>query len=301
MSGGKLVGDALAPAKINLGLEIAGRRIDGYHDVTTVMQTVSLFDRVRMITPGHGNVVTHQATIDPQENLVTRAVRLMATAFGRPLEAGFQVHKRIPIAAGLGGGSSDAATAIRMLAAYWQVAMDDPRLTAIASDTGSDVAFFLSGGRAIVEGRGERIRVLPPLDALWVVIIVPDVVIARKTATLYGALRDDDFSDGSGVRSQTHSAVAPGGWLPNAFMRPLAEMLPGVQQLRSALDLPGVIAYGLSGAGPAHFMLVRDLESAARIVWKLRAIEALQGHAVRIARTMTGTGPLIVTKNPSVS
>jgi 4-diphosphocytidyl-2-C-methyl-D-erythritol kinase len=292
-----LAGLALAPAKINLGLEITGKRSDGYHDLSTIMQTVSIFDRIRMTVPGTGIVVTRGEKIESEHNLVTIAAQKMARAFGRELDVDFLVDKRIPLSSGLGGGSSDAASAILLLAGYWHIHSEEAGLHHIALETGSDVPFFLTGGRALVEGRGDRIRALPRLKSFWVVIIVPETTIPDKTGTLYGSLLPEDFSDGSGLRSRAKSNCMPEGLLPNAFSRPMAERLPVFQEFQPLADRPQVVAHGLSGAGPGYFLIVRDVNAAVRLAWSLRSIETFRGHIVRIARTVSGSGPLALMGN----
>jgi 4-diphosphocytidyl-2-C-methyl-D-erythritol kinase len=292
-----LAGLALAPAKINLGLEITGKRSDGYHNISTIMQTVSMFDRIRMTAPGSGIVVTRGETVESEVNLVSIAAREMARAFSRELDLNFQVDKRIPLSSGLGGGSSDAASAIRLIAGYWQIPADHAALHDIALETGSDVPYFLTSGRALVEGRGDLIRALPPLESFWVVIIVPETTIPSKTGTLYGSLRAVDFSDGSRLRSQPQSSSVPDGLLPNAFSRPMAELLPAMQEIQSLAGRPQVMAHGLSGAGPGYFMIVRDLAAAVRLAWRVRSMETLQGSVVRIAKTISGPAPLRLAGN----
>jgi 4-diphosphocytidyl-2-C-methyl-D-erythritol kinase len=294
----RVTGYALAPAKVNLGLAITGKRPDGYHDLTTIMQTVSLFDRVRMLASGTGNVVTIGAAIDSGENLISRAARLMAEVFGKPMSVDFHVHKRIPLSSGLGGGSSDAAAAIRLLAASWQIAASDPRLNEVALACGSDVPFFLSGGRALVEGRGEQVRVLAPLLPCWLVVAVPETVIPSKTRTLYSLLRPDDFGGGDWLHAAASSGMAPAGHLPNTFERPTSGLAPEVQKLRSIAGRLHVLAHGLSGAGPAYFMCVDDVHAVLRLAWDLRSTEALRGHTIRVARTMNGPGPMSLRGNP---
>ena len=151
-----------APAKLNLGLEVLGRRADGYHDLATVFLTVSLCDELSVAaTPGPRiGLECSGSDVPPQENLVWRAAEAMqqvAPGHGVLLK----LEKRIPIAAGLGGASSDAAATLLALRDHWQVAVTDDALAEMALDLGSDVPFLLRGGCALGRGRGEVLQRLP--------------------------------------------------------------------------------------------------------------------------------------------
>src|SRR5438067_2883717 len=161
----------MAPAKVNLTLEVVGSRPDGYHELASVCATVDLRDRVR-VAPWRGLAVKIAPAVDgPRgDDLASRAVRALADASGRSALAHVRVAKRIPVAAGLGGGSSDAGAVLRGLAALWR---SDADLVAVGAAIGSDVPFFARGEPyALVEGRGERVRPLrPPANALWIVVV----------------------------------------------------------------------------------------------------------------------------------
>src|SRR5256884_6899891 len=157
----------MAPAKVNLTLEVLGSRPDGYHELASVFATVDLRDRVR-VAPWRALDVKIVPTVDAPrgDDLASRAVRALADASGRPALAHVRVAKRIPVAAGLGGGSSDAGAVLRGLARVWRCELD---LVALGATIGSDIPFFAAGADfALVEGRGERVRALrPPGDRLW--------------------------------------------------------------------------------------------------------------------------------------
>lgn len=279
---------ALAPAKINLGLRVLGRRSDGYHEIDTIMQTVTLFDRVSMTWPGSGAVTCSLPSIPPSENLIGRAAMHLADRCQRLVDVDFHLEKRIPVAAGLGGGSSNAASALRLLARLWGIEESDPRLHDAAAATGSDVPFFLAGGRARATGRGERIEPMARTETRWVVVVSPDVVIERKTATLFAALGSEDF--GSDVQDAEHH---------NAFRRPLYDNFPEIARIADALrthcDVPSVI----TGAGPAHYVLLDDLHAALRLLWSARTDERLTGCSIHVARTFAGPGPILTIRNDS--
>jgi len=159
-------------AKINLGLEVLERRADGFHDVRTVLQTLSLCDTLE-VNPAPGEVslsCSDPALPTGEGNLVVKAARLLQAEFGCAAGARLVLTKRIPSQAGLGGGSSDAAVALLALAHLWKLPADRERLTALAARLGSDVPFFLTGGTALGVGRGEEVYPLPDGPAADLVV-----------------------------------------------------------------------------------------------------------------------------------
>src|SRR5207237_3376099 len=212
----------VAPAKINWTLEVLGRREDGYHEIRSVMQTINLCDELwvssapdllaRSVVPE--NPPPGSVTLRPLPHLfsyagnesvagydgvlgepVVRALRLLDPE-GRK-DARIGLTKKIPIAAGLGGGSSDAAATIRVLQRLWALGWERERVAETAAQIGSDVPFFLSGGTALAEGRGERVTPLPDALTAWLVLLVPPIKLPDKTKRMYEAVTAEDFNDGS--------------------------------------------------------------------------------------------------------
>jgi 4-diphosphocytidyl-2-C-methyl-D-erythritol kinase len=247
----------LAAAKINWTLEVLGRRGDGYHEVRTVMQTIDLCDELEL-EPGEGLELEvdgpHEAT---EDDLVLRAAALLEEGRGRGAQ--MRLTKRIPVAAGLGGGSSDAAAALRGLNHVRGLGHDTQQLAALASQIGSDVAFFLAGGTALAEGRGERVTPLPDAAQTWLVLLVPPLHLAEKTRRMYEALTPADFTDGSRTgalveRIRNGEGVREND-LFNAFERAAYEVFEGLEGYREALLAAGARRVHLAGAGPALFAL----------------------------------------------
>lgn len=177
-----------APAKVNLTFEALGRRADGYHEVRTVLHAVSLADEVafaladelRLVVeppiaepPGDGALSSAASAPTGDDNLVLRAARLLRREAGVTAGAAIRLRKRIPVAAGLGGGSSDAAATLRGLRRLWGLDLDADALRELAAQLGSDVPFFVTGGAAFAEGRGERLTPLPPAQGSVVVMAPP--------------------------------------------------------------------------------------------------------------------------------
>lgn len=184
-----------APAKVNLFLQVLGRRSDGYHDINSLMVTVSLFDRLTVSrTPTRGvtlelserSRIAEPLPLD-DGNLIARAYHALARH--RSLDGGIRVllDKQIPIAAGLAGGSSDAAATLAAVNELFKLGLATSELAAIGLEVGSDIPFFFSSGTAIVQGRGDRIRAAKIPDDFWLVLVTPRLAVS--TAASYAALR----------------------------------------------------------------------------------------------------------------
>ena len=203
-----------------------------------------------------------------------RALDLLRDVTNSPGGARIHLRKRIPAAAGLGGASSDAAAALLGGRELWQQDISDSGLHDLAARLGSDVPFFLRGGCAIGRGRGDLLELLPLPADLWFVVVVPDVTIPAKTASLYARLNAEDFSDGSRVAAQ--AARLKSGLVPdetlfgNAFVRPLYAIGPELASLPEIMRDAGAESVAISGAGPAHYTVAGDANQATRIAVRLR-------------------------------
>ena len=176
-----------APAKLNLMLHIVGRRTDGYHELQTVFQLVDLCDRLEIVARADGVIrrVAGPAGVAESDDLTVRAARALQAATGSPRGADIAIQKRIPLGGGLGGGSSDAATTLRVLNQLWDTGLDLPRMAAIGAKLGADVPVFLAGTSAWAEGVGEVLTPVTLQPASWFVIIFPGISV--PTATVFQA------------------------------------------------------------------------------------------------------------------
>ena len=172
-------------AKVNLALEVLGKRGDGYHEIATVLQAVDLSDRLKLETADTLSLHTDDPDLPTDDgNLVMRAARLLQKAAGIEAGARIQLAKRIPVAAGLGGGSSDAAATLWGLSRLWRLGWPKARLQELAVELGMDVPFFLGSGRAVARGRGERLAALPGGGGYALVLVNPRVPLS--TREVYG-------------------------------------------------------------------------------------------------------------------
>ena len=252
-----------APAKINLTLEVVGRRPDGFHEIKSVMQTIGLNDSLR-IEPGTGiEYICHDPVWQPEKSLVPRAVNLLRESTGTTRGALIGINKRIPLVSGLGGESSLAAAVLRGLNQFWELNLTLPRLEELAARIGSDVTFFLQGGTALAQGRGEEVTPLPPVSGMWVVLLVPPVPeVPEKTARLYAHLEKSHYTGGQiterlVTRLNEGASLLP-SMLFNVFDSVAPEVFPGFEAYRQRFLAAGAETAHLAGAGPAIFTLIGD-------------------------------------------
>ncbi|CAA9547793.1 MAG: 4-diphosphocytidyl-2-C-methyl-D-erythritol kinase [uncultured Thermomicrobiales bacterium] len=277
--------DVRAPAKINLGLEILGKRKDGYHEIRSVLAMIDLNDDLRVQRGAQRYGTSSVEGVPADLNLIDRAIQLFQARSITDARFSYQVTKRIPIAAGLGGASSDAAAVLSSVNHLLGHPLTHDQLSELAATLGSDVPFFLGDPVAFVEGTGTRITPVPAISSA-VLLIVPNIAIPRKTATLYGLITTDDLSPGTRIdRTLRHlrAGLPPDqADLHNAFAAPLYTLVPSLAAVPAALRDSGCVRFGLSGAGPAHYALLCD--SDVDIVEK-RIRTALDPCLFGVART----------------
>ena len=244
-------------AKINLTLHVGRRRGDGFHDVRTVMQSLALSDRLTLArTRGPLRLVvpSGRVTADPT-NLVWRAAQIMWRASGRagdPQGVTMTLDKAIPVAAGLGGGSADAAAALAGLNRLWRARLSPPALLDLAAQLGSDVPFFLVGGTALAMGRGEQLYPLADAARLHVVLIKPAFDVS--TADAYRWFDEDPASGGS-----SPGQAAEIGWptgpvqLVNDLQASVSRRHPEIAEMAAGLTAAGAGAAMMSGSGSSVF------------------------------------------------
>ncbi len=278
---------ARAYAKINLTLDILGRRDDGYHELASVMQTVSLADTLafRALADGVTEFFCDAPALNSTENLVCRAVQALREETGCQRGVRIELQKHTPAQGGLGGGSSDAACVLLALNTWWALSLSQKRLLELAARLGSDVPFFVLGGTALVEGRGERVNLLPDLPGLWVVLLKPPVTVSTPAA--FRALTPDDYTGGQAT-ARLVNALREGGRLPldglvNALEARVCQGYPSVAESRAALVDAGAQTVRMSGSGPTLFALVDLLEEAQSIYQTLLH----QGRHVWLAHTVS--------------
>jgi 4-diphosphocytidyl-2-C-methyl-D-erythritol kinase len=271
--------EVFTPAKLNLFLEILGKRPDGYHEIETLMVAIDLHDRLT-ITPDETGRITLRCD-DPTlpsgpENLVVKAAEKLRAEAGPErsgsLGAEIVLEKAIPAQAGLGGGSSDAAATLAALDRLWGLATPAERLAELAGEIGSDVPFFLSNSAAVCRGRGERCEGLGEPPAYWFVLVNPPTGV--RTADVYGGLVPPERPEPIGPVLEAFASGDParmGRCLHNR-LQPVAERInPVLGEVRRALEDMGSSLDGtlMSGSGSAYFGLARDRNAATHAARRL--------------------------------
>jgi 4-diphosphocytidyl-2-C-methyl-D-erythritol kinase len=304
------------PAKLNLFFEVLGKRIDGFHEIETLMVPINLFDSLTF-TPhfsgafppgafwpppaqssrlpvvdeialdcrwaGSANSKTALGTLPPAaDNLAVRAAILLRRRAGVTAGATICLLKRIPSAAGLGGGSSDAAATLLAGNLAWRIDWPRERLVELAAELGSDVPFFLNGGAAICRGRGEQVESLARIDRLYAVVVHPPEGLStaqvyarctpgqppRSVAPLVAALRRGDLGQ-------------VGRWIYNRLEQPAAEISAWIGRLGREFARLGCAGAQMSGSGTSYFGICHHALHARHVAGRLRALGIGRVYAVR--------------------
>ncbi len=289
----------IAPAKINWSLEVLRIRPDGYHELRSVLQTIDLCDVVTLSEARDialrigGEAAGMLADNAPETNLAYRAAIALRERTGARRGVLIELEKHVPVAAGLGGGSSDAAAVLRGLDVLWDLRQPRMNLIELAGELGSDPPFFVVGGTATVRGRGDHVEPLPDVVAPAIMLATPPPHGRKeKTAAMFAALTPDDFAEGYvtiGLREivETGRRVADAD-LNNVFERVAARLQPQTGLALEALRAQGLQPH-LAGAGPSFFVLLEagidrdglaarigDLGFTPRVVQPFPRAEALR-------------------------
>lgn len=285
----------IAPAKINLHLEIIGDRADGYHELVMLLQSISLADRIDVKSNRSSNIIlscNHPQMPPPEQNLAYKAAQLMCDKFPQAFrECGgvdITIDKQIPVAAGLAGGSANAAAVLTGVNMLWELGLTQPELQHLAALLGSDVPFCLAGGTAIATGRGEQLDSIDSPENLWAVI-AKYRSLEVSTAWAYNTYRQQfgetyatDIADVRARAAHIHSSplvkaiiqrddAKIGELLYNDLEKVVLPAYPQVAQLRSLLEEQDTLGTMMSGSGPAVFALCSSQTEAERVKEAVRS------------------------------
>lgn len=275
-----------APAKINLMLDVLHKRADGFHEVEMIMTMVDLADRLELSELKRDSIIiSSQAGYIPldEKNLAFQAARLIKDRYN--VRSGVHIHldKRIPVAAGLAGGSSDAAATLRGLNRLWRLGIPVQELQELGAELGSDVPFCVTGGTALATGRGERLTRIANPPQMWVILAKPPINVS--TAEVYGRVRASSITVHPSAL-QMQQAIEAGDFagvcvgLGNVLEDVTLKLHPEVQQLKEAMLKLGADGVLMSGSGPTVFGLVSKQSKVARIYNGLRGF-CKEVYAVR--------------------
>jgi 4-diphosphocytidyl-2-C-methyl-D-erythritol kinase len=266
-----------APAKVNLFLEVLGKRPDGYHDIVTFMVAVELFDILafKEETSGELRLTCDEATLSVgPDNLVWRAAELLRRQIGVRRGARIHLSKRIPQAAGLAGGSSDAAATLIGLDRLWRLKLSNAELMSLAAQLGSDVPFFFSAPAAWCTGRGEQVTPFPLPQGLHLVLACP--AAGLTTAAVYRAVTvpATPHTPRALREALIREDVAAIGAAIHNRLQPVAERLcPAVAALRQLFTKLAPAGHGMSGSGSSYFALCHSQQDALALARQVRQAE----------------------------
>jgi 4-diphosphocytidyl-2-C-methyl-D-erythritol kinase len=274
----------LAPAKINLVLEVLGKRDDGYHEIRSLVQAINLCDVLSFELADETSFECTELSLQTPDNLVVRAVELLKKVSGCEKGVRVRLEKRIPWGAGLGGGSSDAAITLLALSRLWKLKLTTLELIELAARLGSDVPFFIHKGTALVEGRGEKVIPLATPISGWFVLLIPSLSkVPHKTQQLYSRLNARHFTGGQFVyrafRIWSQDRQITPFLLFNVFDKVAFEAFPGLEVYWSHFEEAGAADVHLVGSGPALFAPV-DSEAKAEELHGRLFQQGLEAYAI---------------------
>ncbi len=275
-----------APAKINLTLDVLHKRPDGFHEVEMIMTTVDLADRIWLRPAASGNIIikaSERFVPNDRKNLAYQAAELLQQRYGIQKGVEITLEKSIPVAAGLAGGSSDAAATLRGLNRLWNLGLSADKLAELGAIIGSDVSFCVHGGTALATGRGEKIQSLPAPPNCWVILAKPPISVS--TADIYGNLRltkadhPDTASMMNALRQGDYDKMCAS--VGNILEAVTMSIHPQVAVLKEQMKKFGADAVLMSGSGPTVFGLVKHESRVPRIYNGLKGF-CSEVYAVRM-------------------
>ena len=263
-------------AKINLGLDVLGKREDGYHEVRMIMQTIRMYDQLDMrksVEPGI-HLTTNKKYIPVDENnLVWRAAKLMMDTCGIMEGVSIHLHKVIPVAAGMAGGSSDAAATLVGMNRLFHCGLSKEKLMELGVQIGADVPYCVLRGTALAEGIGEKLTVLPPMPDCWILIGKPGISVSTKYVyTTLDLNTDTVHQDIDGMKKALEDGNLYGitERMGNVLQDVTIPAYPEVERIKEQMKTLGAVNAMMSGSGPTVFGIFDNEEKAQEACQKLR-------------------------------
>nr|WP_239587238.1 4-(cytidine 5'-diphospho)-2-C-methyl-D-erythritol kinase [Bacillus ectoiniformans] len=275
-----------APAKINLTLDVLNKRPDGFHEVEMIMTNVDLADRIEleMLPKDEIRILSHNRFVpDDSRNLAYQAAKLLKDRYQIKSGVSITIEKVIPVAAGLAGGSSDAAATLKGLNRLWDIGLSLDELAELGAEIGSDVSFCVYGGTALAKGRGEKIQKLPPPPNCWVVLAKPTIGVSTaevyKNLKLQGINHPDTAAMIEAIKNQDYEQMCAS--MGNVLESVTLKLYPEVAQIKEQMERFGADAVLMSGSGPTVFGLIQHDSRMHRVYNGLRGF-CEQVYAVRL-------------------
>jgi len=263
-----------ANAKINLALRITGKRADGYHDLSTIFQEIDFYDRLFFQPAKKFSLTTTNPHLPIDAgNLCTRAYLLLAERYPRKQAFSIHLEKNIPLGAGLGGGSADAAAVLKFLNRAWDLALELNQLEQLATDLGADVPFFIRGGTQGASGIGERLTPLKLPYDFYILLAIPNIAVS--TAWAYRQFRPSDFRPPFDFQQLFDQHTIRWDQFENQFESKVFPSFPQIQKIKEGLLTSEALYVGLSGSGSAIFGIYRDEEAACHAARLFRDVRTV--------------------------
>lgn len=261
-----------APAKVNLTLDILGKRADGYHELESVMQQITLFDFItlRRIEPGLQLHCSHPLVPEGEDNIAYQAAQLMLEKLDSSAGLEITIEKNIPVGAGLAGGSTDAAAVLMGINTLMEMNLSLPELMTAGSQLGSDIPFCIQGGTALARGRGELLTPLPAGPVLQLVLVKPDFFLS--TAEVYRRFRLEKLEQRPGLDAflaawTQYDMINMAESMVNVLETVTLSLCPEIQTIKQELIDNGALQAVMSGSGPTVFGVFPDLQTAG-LAWQ---------------------------------
>jgi 4-diphosphocytidyl-2-C-methyl-D-erythritol kinase len=264
----------IAPSKLNLTLEVLGKREDGYHEIRSVIQTLNLCDNLKFSASSSMEYKCNLPAWEAEKSLVSKAADLMRAEAGENKAALIEISKRIPMSSGLGGDSSDAVATLRGLNMLWRLNLSLPQLLKMAAKLGSDTTLFLYGGTVLAEGRGEKISPVPPMPHMTAVILFPPIPeVKNKTPQMYSLLKARHYTTGKStddfISNLKNRQCSPSS-LFNVFDEVGLSFFKGLKEYKQLFLEAGAKEVHLAGSGPTLYTILQDPVEANNIYKRLQ-------------------------------
>jgi 4-diphosphocytidyl-2-C-methyl-D-erythritol kinase len=256
-----------APAKINLALDVLSKRPDGYHDVAMIMQTVALYDTISVRSGFEGIKLTSDSSKIPidETNIAYKAAHYLSTKYNVKRGAHIHIEKRIPVAAGLAGGSTDAAAVLKLLNKAWDLKLSKVELMDAGKKLGSDVPFCIQGGTCLAEGLGEKLTVIKSMPDCYILLAKPNISVS--TQEVYQSLNLNEIEERPNIPAilqaiENQDLMAISNSMVNVLETVTTKMHPIIVELKQKLMENGAIGSIMSGSGPTVFGVFEDMATA---------------------------------------
>jgi 4-diphosphocytidyl-2-C-methyl-D-erythritol kinase len=263
----KMTHTVKAPAKINFALDVLSKRPDGYHDVAMIMQTIALYDTISVRSGFEGIKLTSDSYKIPNDetNIAYKAAHYLSTKYNVKRGAHIHIEKRIPVAAGLAGGSTDAAAVLKLLNKVWDLRLSKTELMDAGKKLGADVPFCIQGGTCLAEGLGEKLTVIKSIPDCYILLAKPNVGVSTKE--VYQSLKLNDINERpnlsvmlQAIEKQNLKEICNS--MGNVLETVTTKIHPIIVELKQKLIEYGAIGSLMSGSGPTVFGIFEDMASA---------------------------------------